>query len=87
MIPGVPDNCPEVRTGASIPSFRQSVPDSSTWLAGRSGPSTRTLAMEPLGPVNSTCSSQANWPGWLNGFMGLNRWPGPNSASTSSLVR
>ena len=58
--PGVPLMLPLCRTGASMPSEIASVNANSTWLAGRVGPSTRTVgSIRRRGPTTITVSSAA----------------------------
>jgi hypothetical protein len=46
-----PATWPEWRTGASTPRWNSSVRETSTWQAGRSGPSTRTPSIRRRGPT------------------------------------
>ena len=58
--PGVPAISPDSLTNMGHPIERASVAESSTCVAGRTGPKIDTLARDLLGPVIVTLSSQAN---------------------------
>ena len=81
-MPGVPDTSPEMRTGGVMPRATPSVREISTWLSGRSGPSTTTLPSWPFGPTRVTRWLQTNCPGWDRSRTLSSWWPGPNRAST-----
>ena len=59
---GDPPTSPLFRIGASIPIFKQSVIDNSTWLAGLAGPSTGTCSITPFGQATANYRSMNAFP-------------------------
>ena len=83
--PGVPSRSPDSRIGAVMPSLRASVSATSTCVSGRVGPR-MDMTSEPFGPMTSTFSFVANWPGWERSFLLESTAFSPKSALRSASV-